>query len=103
MLGNNITTGRMLVTNCNFFVSYIFNTFNLGIPLGNENGLVVGMVTATGIDLQNTNLAVKGSTVQNFLGKHGIHFDYDDDDKTLEKGDIFDLGKKFTVMVICYP
>ena len=33
---------------------------------------------------------------------HNIHFDYDDVDKTLEKADIFDLGKKFTVMVICY-
>ena len=58
---------------------------------------------ATAIDLQSTNLGVKGTSVQNFLGKYNIRFEYDDADQVLPKGDIFELGKKFTVMVICYP
>jgi len=79
------------------------NSGNSGGPLLNDKGLVVGVVMATAIDLQSTNLGVKGTSVQNFLGKYNIRFEYDDADQVLPKGDIFELGKKFTVMVICYP
>jgi S1-C subfamily serine protease len=79
------------------------NSGNSGGPLLNNKGLVVGVVRATAIDLQVTNLGIKGTSVQNFLGRHNINFEYDDSDVLLEKGDIFDIGKKFTVMVICYP
>ena len=79
------------------------NSGNSGGPLLNNKGLVVGVVKATAIDLQSTNLGIKGTSVQNFLGRHNIKFVYDDSDVMLEKGDIFDVGKKFTVMVICYP
>ena len=79
------------------------NSGNSGGPLLNNKGLVVGVVKATAIDLQSTNLGIKGTSVQNFLGRHNINFKYDDSDVILEKGDIFDVGKKFTVMVICYP
>ena len=79
------------------------NSGNSGGPLLNNKGLVVGVVKATAVDLQVTNLGIRGTSVQNFLGKHNISFDSDDTDVVLEKGDIFDIGKKFTVMVICYP
>ena len=36
--------------------------------------LVVGVVKATAIDLQSTNLGIKGTSVQNFLGRHNIKF-----------------------------
>lgn len=79
------------------------NSGNSGGPLLNNKGLVVGVVKAKAVDLQVTNLGIRGTSVQNFLGKHNIIFDYDDTDEVLEKGDIFDIGNKFTVMVICYP
>jgi len=77
---------------------------NSGGPLLNEGGLVVGINTANlvGEGYQNINFAIKGSSAQNFLGKHGINFTYGSYNEPLKSADIVEKGEKYTVRVLCF-
>ena len=77
---------------------------NSGGPLLNEGGLVVGINTAflEGEGVQNINFAIKGTSASSFLGKNSIEFEYATYDQAINSADIVELGKKFTVRVLCY-
>ena len=77
---------------------------NSGGPLLNEGGFVVGINTAkmVGEKYQNVNFAIKGSTAQQFLGKNGIDFYYENYEDVLNSADITELGMKYTVQILCY-
>ncbi len=76
---------------------------NSGGPLLNESGLVVGINTAklVGEDYQNVNFAINGNLAQKFLGENGINFQAGKHSNILKPADLVDIGKKFTVKVLC--
>ena len=102
MLGDELkaTNGNVSSLSDKNFLQFI-SPINIGSggPLLNKKGLLVGVTKAT---VKSIPKAVKGSTLQNFLGKHGIHFEVGEVDKTLSGADILEVGEKFTVMVMCY-
>ena len=77
---------------------------NSGGPLLNEGGFVVGIVSSgmVGEEFQNLNIAIKGSSAQQFLGKNTIPFEYEEYIEPLKSADIYEQGEKFTVRVLCY-
>ena len=70
----------------------------------NEGGFVVGIVSSgmVGEEFQNLNIAIKGSSAQQFLGKNTIPFEYEEYIEPLKSADIYEQGEKFTVRVLCY-
>jgi len=80
---------------------------NSGGPLLNDGGYVVGVVKSglTGEEFSDLNFAIKGSAAQRFLGQsNSVYFDPAVKTTEILKGeDIAEKGKKFTVIVACYP
>ena len=77
---------------------------NSGGPLLNEGGLVIGINTSSIVaeDVQNINFAIKGTSASSFLGKNSIKFEYENYEQAINSADIVELGKKYTVRVLCY-
>ena len=72
-----------------------------GGPLLNERGNLVGVTTANLEGFQNINFAVKGTIVQKFLAKNNIDFIVNESEQLMKTADIADMGKKFTIQIIC--
>ena len=72
-----------------------------GGPLLNERGNLVGVTTANLDGFQNINFAVKGTIVQKFLAKNNIDFIVNESEQLMKTADIADMGKKFTIQIIC--
>ena len=79
---------------------------NSGGPVVNDRNEVIGVSTA-GLapdKASNVFFAIRGATVQSFLGKHRIPFSIGEKVKTpMEIPDMVDLAEKKTFLIVCYP
>ena len=78
----------------------------------NRSGSVVGIVLGSLDDAevykvvgdipQNVNFAIKGSIVQNFLESFGVFSESVMENREVSVADVADLGRSFSVRVLCY-